>query len=61
MELSRDKWGLTLMAATPRQWRLFCRLFCTLCARAKAVEAGFVPALDKDQAYIFTPSELRLY
>ena len=24
-------------------------------------EAGFLPALDEDQAYMFTPSELRLY
>ena len=30
---------------------------------AKAMEAGFLPALDKDQADMFTPSarELRLY
>ena len=28
---------------------------------AEAVEAGFLPALDKDQAYMFTPSELPLY
>ena len=25
------------------------------------MEAGFLPALDKDQADMFTPSELRLY
>ena len=25
------------------------------------MEAGFLPALDKDQAYMFTPSELPLY
>ena len=28
---------------------------------AEAMEAGFVPSLDKDQAYMFTPSELHLY
>ena len=28
---------------------------------AEAMEAGFLPALDKDQAYMFTPSELPLY
>ena len=28
---------------------------------ADAIEAGFLPALDKDQADMFTPSELRLY
>ena len=28
---------------------------------AKAMEAGFLPALDEDQADMFTPSELRLY
>ena len=28
---------------------------------AEAVVAGFLPALDKDQAYMFTPSELPLY
>ena len=28
---------------------------------AEAMEAGFLPALDKDQADMFTPSELRLY
>ena len=27
----------------------------------EAMEAGFVPALDEDQADMFTPSELRLY
>ena len=33
-----------------------------VCGRLwRALEAGFVPALDKDQAYMFTPSELRLY
>ena len=44
----RCKWalGLNRMAATPRRWRLFCSG--TLCARAGAMEAGFVPALDKD-------------
>ena len=32
------------------------------CARAaKAMEGSFLPALDKDQAYMFIPSELRLY
>ena len=51
--------GLTRMAATPRRRRLFCSG--TLCARAEAMEAGFVPALDKDQAYMFTLSELRLH
>ena len=25
------------------------------------MEVGFLPALDKDQAYMFTQSELRLY
>ena len=40
--------GLTQMAATPCWQRLFCSG--TLCARAEAMEAGFVPALDKDQA-----------
>ena len=28
---------------------------------AEAMETGFLPALDKDQAYMFTPSELPLY
>ena len=28
---------------------------------AEAMEAAFLPALDKDQANMFTPSELRLY
>ena len=28
---------------------------------ADAIEAGFLPALDKDQATMFTPSELHLY
>ena len=28
---------------------------------AEAMEAGFLPALDKDQADMFTQSELRLY
>ena len=28
---------------------------------ADAIEAGFLPALDKDQADMFTPSELLLY
>ena len=28
---------------------------------AEAMEAGFLPALDKDQAYMFTQSELCLY
>ena len=28
---------------------------------AEAMEAGFLPALDKDQAHMFTPLELRLY
>ena len=28
---------------------------------AVAVEAGFLPALDKDQAYMFTPLEFLLY
>ena len=28
---------------------------------AKAMEAGFLPALDKDQSDMFTLSELRLY
>ena len=28
---------------------------------AEAVEAGFLPALDKDQAYMFTPLEFLLY
>ena len=28
---------------------------------ADAIKAGFLPALDKDQADMFTPSELRLY
>ena len=28
---------------------------------AKAMEAGFLPALDEDQADMFTASELRLY
>ena len=28
---------------------------------AEAMEVGFLPALDKDQAYMFTQSELRLY
>ena len=27
----------------------------------EAMEAGFLPALDEDQANMFTPSELRLY
>ena len=30
-------------------------------ALAEAMEAGFLPALDEDQAGMFTPSELRLY
>ena len=28
---------------------------------AEAVEADFLPVLDEDQAYMLTPSELRLY
>ena len=44
---------------TPRRRRLFCSG--TLCARAEAMEGSFLPALDKDQADMFTPSELRLY
>ena len=28
---------------------------------ADAMEAGFLPALDEDQADMFTPSELHLY
>ena len=28
---------------------------------AEAMEAGFLPALDEDQADMFTPSELHLY
>ena len=28
---------------------------------AEAMEGSFLPALDKDQADMFTPSELRLY
>ena len=28
---------------------------------AKAMEAGFLPALDKDQAYMFTQLEFLLY
>ena len=28
---------------------------------AEAVEAGFLPALDKDQAYMFTPLEFLLF
>ena len=28
---------------------------------ADAIEAGFFPAVDEDQANMFTPSELRLY
>ena len=28
---------------------------------AEAMEAGFLPALDKDQASVFTPLELHLY
>ena len=28
---------------------------------AEAMEAGFLPALDEDQADMFTPSEFRLY
>ena len=28
---------------------------------AKAMDAGFLPALDEDRADMFTPSELRLY
>ena len=28
---------------------------------AEAMEAGFLPALDEDQANMFTPLELRLY
>ena len=28
---------------------------------ADAIEAGFLPAMDEDQADMFTPSELRLY
>ena len=28
---------------------------------ADAIEVGFLPALDKDQANMFTQSELRLY
>ena len=30
-------------------------------SEAKAIEAGFLPALDEDQADMFTESELRLY
>ena len=28
---------------------------------ADAIKASFLPALDEDHAYMFTPSELRLY
>ena len=28
---------------------------------AEAMEGSFLPALDKEQTYMFTPSELRLY
>ena len=28
---------------------------------AEAMEAGFLPALDEDQANMFNPSELHLY
>ena len=28
---------------------------------ADAIEAGFLPAVDEDQANMFTPSELRVY
>ena len=38
---------------TPRRRRPFCGG--TLCARAEAMEGSFLPALDKDQADMFTP------
>ena len=53
--------GLTRMAVTPRQLRLFCSGTLPPSVAAKAMETGFLPALDKDQAYMFTPSELPLY
>ena len=53
--------GLTRMAVTPRQLLLFCSGTLPPSVAAKAMETGFLPALDKDQAYMFTPSELPLY
>ena len=45
--------GLTRMAVTPRQLLLFCSGTLPPSV-AKAMETGFLPALDKDQAYMFT-------
>ena len=44
--------GLTRMAVTPR-----CGCYSVVAPSvAEAMEAGFLPALDKDQADMFTPS-----
>ena len=49
--------GLVWMAVTPR-----CGSYSALAPSvAEAMEAGFLPALDEDQADMFTPSEMRLY
>ena len=48
--------GLTRMAATPRR-----RRSAVAPSVAEAMEAGFLPALDEDQADMFIPSELRMY
>ena len=42
-----------------RTWPPYCHS-CSMSV-AEAMEAGFPPALDEDQADMFTPSELRLY
>ena len=46
--------GLTQMAAAPRR-----RRSAVAPSEAEAMEAGFLPALDKDQSAMFTPSKLR--
>ena len=46
--------GLTRMAATPRHSAVAPSV-------VEAMEAGFLPALDEDQADMFTLSELLLY
>ena len=56
--------GLSRMAATPRQTdagRGYSAVAPSVAEAMEALEAGFLPALDEDQADMFTPSELCLY
>ena len=55
--------GLTRMAATPRRQGDLAGggHFAVAPSVAEAMEAGCLPALDEDQADMFTPSELLLY